>query len=101
MSAWQVRHALLPTNPAGVAGGATAVCVCAMAAHIHTIGRTARVPARGILNDDNEGPGSGIPMAREFTLVPQAVTEVKTQYRRIVTPLHPHESLPILEKLYQ
>src|SRR5215471_1910483 len=40
-------------------------------------------------------------MAREFTLVPQAVTEVNSTYRRIVTPLPAPESLPILEKLYQ
>lgn len=40
-------------------------------------------------------------MAREFTLVPQAVREVETRFRRIATPLPVPESLPILEKLYQ
>lgn len=40
-------------------------------------------------------------MAREFTLVPQAVREVETRFRRIATALPVPESLPILEKLYQ
>ncbi len=40
-------------------------------------------------------------MAREFTLVPQAVPRVETRFRRIVTALPVPESLPILEKLYQ
>src|SRR6516164_980500 len=40
-------------------------------------------------------------MAREFTLVPQQVAEVSTDYRRIATLLPAPESLPILEKLYR
>src|SRR5215472_9309309 len=40
-------------------------------------------------------------MAREFTLVPQEVSEVSTIYRRIATPLPVPESVPILEKLYR
>ncbi len=40
-------------------------------------------------------------MAREFTLVPQAVPRVETRFRRIVTALPVPESLPTLEKLYQ
>src|SRR5215831_18825358 len=40
-------------------------------------------------------------MAREFTLVPQHVAEVSTEYRRIATPLPAPESVPILEKLYR
>ena len=40
-------------------------------------------------------------MAREFTLVPQAVPRVDTRFRRIVTQLPVPESLPLLEKLYQ
>ena len=40
-------------------------------------------------------------MAREFTLVPQPVERVDTQFRRIVTDLPVPESLPLLEKLYE
>src|SRR5215471_6279237 len=40
-------------------------------------------------------------MAREFTLVPQQVAEVSTEYRRIATALPAPESVPILEKLYR
>src|SRR5215475_9248339 len=40
-------------------------------------------------------------MAREITLVPQAVARIATQYRHIVTDLPVPESLPILEKLYE
>src|SRR5262245_56722594 len=40
-------------------------------------------------------------MAREFTLVPQSVGIIETQHRRIAPKLPVHESLPILEKLYQ
>ena len=40
-------------------------------------------------------------MAREFTLVPQAVARVDTHLRRIVTDLPVPESLPLLEKLYE
>ena len=38
-------------------------------------------------------------MAREFTLVPQAVPRVETRYRRIVTDIPAPDSLPILEQL--
>src|ERR1700739_2236865 len=40
-------------------------------------------------------------MPREFTLVPQKIPEVSTQYRRIVTTLPAPESVPLLEKLYK
>src|SRR5579883_1313011 len=40
-------------------------------------------------------------MAREFTLVPQAVPRVETRFRRIVTQLPVPESIPLLESLYQ
>jgi 4-aminobutyrate aminotransferase/(S)-3-amino-2-methylpropionate transaminase len=40
-------------------------------------------------------------MAREFTLVPQAVPRVETPFRRIVTELPVPASVPTLEKLYQ
>lgn len=39
-------------------------------------------------------------MARDFTLVPQPVARITTQYRHIVTDLPVPESIPILEKLY-
>jgi 4-aminobutyrate aminotransferase/(S)-3-amino-2-methylpropionate transaminase len=40
-------------------------------------------------------------MAREFTLVPQTVGRIETQYRRITTRLPVPESIPTLETLYQ
>ena len=39
-------------------------------------------------------------MATDFTLVPQAVARVATDFRRIVTDLPVPESIPLLEKLY-
>src|SRR5579862_4024469 len=39
-------------------------------------------------------------MATDFTLVPQAVARVATNFRRIVTDLPAPESIPVLEKLY-
>src|ERR1051325_1060593 len=39
-------------------------------------------------------------MARDFTLVPQAVEPITTKYRRIVSDLPVPQSIPILEKLY-
>ena len=40
-------------------------------------------------------------MAREFSLIPQAVRPVRTRLRHIVTKLPVPESLPILEKLHR
>src|SRR3954453_5211323 len=40
-------------------------------------------------------------MAREFTLVPQDVKKINTQYRTIGTQLPVPESIPTLEKLYE
>src|SRR5206468_843221 len=48
-----------------------------------------------------EQKGDPIPMAREFTLVPQDVKKINTKYRRIQTKLPVPESIPILEKLYE
>src|SRR5438094_5879279 len=57
-----------------------------------------RVPYSRMITDQEAQSNR---MAREFTLVPQSVGRIETQYRRIATKLPVPESIPTLEKLYQ
>ena len=50
--------------------------------------------------NDTEAEGRELCMSREFTLVPQDVSNIRTRFRHISTKLPVPESIPILQKLY-